>query len=66
MMLLLNGSEQRYVRTLFEERFGQHAWSRLKPLTKQPEKVQYKTILAISETLKQFEPTKIESIKDVI
>jgi hypothetical protein len=66
MALLLKDSEDRYVRTLFENRFGKHAWARLKPLTKQPAKVQYKTILNINKMLELFEPTKIEDIKDAI
>lgn len=63
MMLLLTKSEQRHIRAMFEDRFGKHAWSRLKPLTKQPKKVQYKTILGINTMLEQFEPTHIEQIK---
>lgn len=66
MIWLLSNSEQRYARTLFEERFGTHAWSRLKPLTKQPDKVQYKSLLGIKQSLEHFEPTKIEDIKDAI
>ncbi|MCC7288984.1 hypothetical protein IT414_01150 [bacterium] len=66
MMLLLKDSDQRYVRTMFEERFGTHAWSSLKPLMRQPSKVQYKTLLAIQKGLEVFEPTKIEDIKDNI
>lgn len=63
MMLLLTKSEQRHVRAMFEDRFGKHAWSRLKPLTKPPHKVQYKTILGINQMLEQFEPTKMDQIK---
>ena len=63
MALLLTKSEQRHVRSLFEDRFGKHAWSRLKPLTKPPKKVQYKTILGINQMLEQFEPTTMDQIK---
>lgn len=66
MTMLLKDSDQRYVRTMFEERFGKHAWSSLKPLTKQPNRVQYKTLLAIQKGLEEFKPTKIEDIKDSI
>ena len=63
MALLLTNSEQRHIRSLFEDRFGKHAWSRLKPLTKPPKKVQYKTILGINLMLEQFEPTTMDQIK---
>lgn len=63
MALLLTKADQRHVRALFEDRFGKHAWSRLKPLTKPTQKVQYKTIVGINQMLEQFEPTTMDRIK---
>jgi hypothetical protein len=66
MMLLLKDSEQRYVRTLLEERFGKHAWSRLKPLIQKLERRQLKSLIGVNNTIKEFEPTKIKEIEDVL
>lgn len=63
MALLLTASDQRHIRALFEDRFGKHAWTRLKPLTKPTHKVQYKTITGINQMLEQFEPTTMDQIK---
>lgn len=66
MALLLTASDQRHIRSLFEDRFGKHAWTRLKPLTKPTQKVQHKTIAGINQMLEQFEPTNMDQIKGSI
>lgn len=66
LAILVQGSEQRLLRTMFEERFGKHAWARIKPLLAPADKVQYKSILNIGKALSQFEPTKIDDIKHVL
>lgn len=66
LQILLGASEQRYIRTLFEGRFGKHAWARLKPLTKTADKTQYRSILAVNCMIHEFKPTRLIDIKEDI
>ena len=64
MTVLMQGSDHRGLRTLVEDRFGSHAWARLKPLLKKQPRGQYKAILAVTKALDDFKPTHVEEIKD--
>lgn len=64
MTVLMQGSDHRGLRTLVEDRFGSHAWARLKPLLKKQPRGQYKAILAVTKALDDFKPTHLEEIKD--
>ena len=63
MNLLMAGSDARYARSLFEDRFGKHVWSRVKHLATPPRKVQYQSILRLNSAIQDFMPTRLENIK---
>lgn len=64
MTVLMQSSDHRGLRTLVEDRFGSHAWKRLKPLLKTQAKGQYKAIVAVAKALDDFKPTRYEEVKD--
>lgn len=55
-VLLLSASDTRYIRNLYDERFGKHTWGRLKNLRDPPCDAQLKALLYITNQLIEMKP----------
>lgn len=64
MLWLLSVCDTRYIRSLFDKRFGQHAWARLSGLRDPPgrEDQQLKDLLQISSQIREMEPVDINNL----
>lgn len=59
MLYLLEAGDTRYVRNIFDERFGKHVWGRLKGSRDPPSSNQLKNLLSISKAIEEMKPIDI-------
>lgn len=59
LLILRSNLDSRQARKLIDDRFGKHAWTRLKSLSRDPPQQQYKAVLVIDKFLRQYEPIQL-------
>lgn len=65
LLWLLSTKDTRYIRNLFDERFGQHAWGRIKGSRDPPPGKQLENLLHISKTIEDMQPVDIDEISSL-
>ncbi|MBI2797725.1 hypothetical protein HYX70_00310 [Candidatus Saccharibacteria bacterium] len=59
LLILTADLDSRQARKLLDDRFGKHAWNRLKSLSRDPPQQQYEAVLVIDKFLSQYEPIQL-------
>ncbi len=60
--LLMKDKDPRYLRNIIDEKFGRHAWNRLKDLRGPPDKSQLKNLMAITTIIGEMKPVDIDEL----
>lgn len=62
MLWLLSVSDTKYVRNLFDERYGTHAWGKIKGSRDPPSSEQLRNLLHISNAIEEMQPIDIDQL----